>query len=126
MSVVNIRPATKADLEAMNIRLQHTSVVNAVEWNGELAGVTGYYLKNGYAVLISNTVEQARKRPGFGRLVLRCARALIEQAKQAGVPMIAAADPEIERSGELLQHIGFRHEYKETFSWRGQPQQQPS
>lgn len=113
------RPATQQDFEAINGPMRMTSRASAFDVNGELMAVAGYYLQNGRAVIFSAIKPEARNVPGFPRTMLRFARQLLDEVNEIGIGALAAADPEIPQSDTLLKHLGFKHEYREVYSWPG-------
>ena len=114
------RQATQQDFEALEGPMRRTSRAMAIERDGELVAVTGYYLQEGRAVLFSAIKPEVREKSGFSRAMLRFARQLQGEVREMGFQLLAAADPTIPHSARFLERLGFKHEYKEIYSWRGQ------
>lgn len=117
--MANIRPATQADLKAMGIKLQRTAHVHAVETQGRLAALFGYYMHEGSIVVFANIEPWTRRQNGFARNVLKYARALLEETTKFDMVVLAGADSSIDGSDRLLKRLGFKHELGEVYSWRG-------
>lgn len=119
--MVKTRPATQADFSALGEPIRRTCWATAVEHDGELVAAFGYYLLEGSVVIFSSIAPTARERvTGYPRHVLRFARALMREASEFGLQILAGADPAIRNSDKLLERLGFEHEYKEVYSWHGQ------
>ena len=116
--MVKVRTATQEDFKALEGKaLPRTVRAIAITYNGELAAVAGHYLQDGCVVLFSKIAPAAREVKGFGRYVLRFARDALREVRDYGMPVLAQADPSVPRSAELLEHLGFKAFYKETYIW---------
>lgn len=115
-----VRPASSQDFLALGEALPMTARAIAVEVDGKLVAVGGFYLREGSTIIFARIDEAHRKSPGFGRRLLRCARAVMKDAIDMGLPIAAAADQDIPGADRLLERLGFKQAYKEVYQWHGQ------
>lgn len=118
--MLNIRPANADDLQRQFAAARARTVrAYAVEADGVVIALIGYYLDNGRAVIFSAINDEARKRAGwYPRAVLRCACTIVQEALKLGMPVLAVADPRVPGSDKLLERVGFARDYKDIFVWK--------
>lgn len=80
------------------------TIVGVLE--GEPIGLVGIYPERGRMIMFATLTPKAKSYP---QGILRGARRLLEQVAHLEAPICAYADPEIEGSERLLEHLGFVH-----------------
>lgn len=74
-------------------------------------GIGGYFFGTEGILVFSIVKDELRKYP---YAIYKGARQIAKMVKDSGLPVIAYADPKIDRAGPLLEHLGF--EYVNTSS----------
>lgn len=77
-------------------------------------GVAGVYVDDERQVMFADLTEDIRQDK---RAVIRGIRAVMRLAGER-LPVHALADPEIDGSEVLLEHMGFRHLQDRIYEWR--------
>lgn len=101
-----IRPATGEDLEKFigKTRLGPSSLVYAIEYNGEVAAIFGRTLRPDFSVACSNIKEDV-KAPKM--TVFRTALKAMKLLAEAKIPLYAVCNERIQHSGKFLERLGF-------------------
>lgn len=114
--MVRIVPATMELLERFYgekpVRSQRAIVALKDE---RIIGVAGIYTDTERSVMFSQMSEECRKDK---RAVVRGIRAVMALAKARAMPVHALADPGIEGSEKLLEHMGFEHLRDGIYQWQ--------
>lgn len=88
----------------------------AFEREGRVIGCAGMYLESSCVVMFFNGDHEEMKKDL--RAVVTSGRAILELAKQKGLPVYADADPEIPGSERLLEFLGFKRDAGTVFKWQ--------
>jgi hypothetical protein len=100
--MIEIIPATKEHVDALYDEPLGLTVKAYAAVDGEkVMGVAGVYWSNGNKVAFANFTEELRNKP---RILIAGAR---KMAKMMGEGTIARCDPNIEKAGSFLKHLGF-------------------
>src|SRR5690606_27629585 len=78
-------------------------------------GVAGIYTDTERNVMFSDLTDELRKDK---RAIVRGIRAVMRLAEKRDIPTCAYADPQIEGSGKLLEHMGFVHIKDGVYQWQ--------
>jgi hypothetical protein len=96
-------------------------VLAALDDDGNVLGVAGYYPQQGKLVMFAGISDEARAEiRSHRRILIRCARQIMGMAKEHRMEILAYADPEIEGSETLLSHLGFYAIGQGVWEWPGQ------
>ena len=119
--MVEMRDATQEDVvQISNATLQRTGRTYAVEADGTLIAVAGYYFDHGRVVMYSMIAPIAKEKSAFYALdIVRSARRVIKEATAFGLPLFTASDETIPGSEKLLQYLGFQHQEGGIWLWPG-------
>ena len=86
-----------------------------VALDGErVVGVAGVYVDDERWVMFSDLTEELRKDK---RTIIKGIRAVMKMTQGRDLPVHALADPEIEGSEVLLEHMGFRPITDRIYQW---------
>lgn len=80
----------------------------------EVLAVAGMYPDGHRLCLFADLTDSLRKNK---RALIKGYRAVLEMAAKKGAPVHAVADPEIEGSRALLEHMGFQNLTGDLYSW---------
>lgn len=80
-----------------------------------IIGVAGIYTDDERSVMFSQMTEECRQDK---RTVVRGIRAVMKLAMARAMPVMALADPAIEGSERLLEHMGFVHLKDRIYQWQ--------
>lgn len=80
-----------------------------------IVGVAGIYTDAERSVMFSEMTDECRKDK---RAVVMGIRAVMALAKARAMPVHALADPGIEGSERLLEHMGFEHLRDGIYQWQ--------
>lgn len=115
--MIEIVPATAETLKRFYGKLPVPTVrAIAVTEGDEVLGVAGFYPDNGRSVLFAKIGEQVDRRKHI-RTILICAHRVLSMARELGMPINALADPTIEGSERLIQHLGGERVHREIYQW---------
>lgn len=115
---MNIRPIKQSDFDQFPGAVKRTGYAWAVEENGRMLGIAGYYMHEGKAVLYAEIKNDAREKCLWpARAMLTSGRYVLQKAIDSGLPVYAVADQTVENSRKLLERLGFVDGYKETMVW---------
>lgn len=121
--MLEMRPATAADVASLGKTLPKTAMTFAIVDGEKVVAVAGYYLHQGKAVMFSaiDRPEVLKVSKWAPRDVLRFARAIFEASVRIGIPVVAQADQAVPGSDLLLEHLGMQHIEKDIYLWHGYP-----
>lgn len=103
--MVNIRVATDEDIvKFYGKRPSHSMRAIVGELDGEIIGIAGIFFNGVCIVVFSEILPAARAYP-FG--IYKVARRIKDMLVQKSLPAVAIADPKVEGSCALLEHLGF-------------------
>lgn len=85
-----------------------------------IVGVAGIYTDQERTVMFSQMTDECRKDK---RTLVKGIRAVMSIAKARAMPVHALADPGIEGSEKLLEHMGFEHLKDGIYQWQPQSYQ---
>jgi hypothetical protein len=80
-----------------------------------IIGVAGIYTEKERSVMFSEMSDECRKDK---RTVVKGIRAVMKLASARAMPVMALADPEIEGSEKLLEHMGFAPLKGRVYQWQ--------
>lgn len=111
-TVTKSRPATREDIERFFGQMPGRSIrARVLEIDGEIAGVAGYYIVNGVAVMFSDSRGDI---PAM--TVWRESKAMMDSMK---IPAVCVAE---ENSGPFLKRLGWTYEGPskdgDVYSWQ--------
>ena len=87
------------------------------ERESRVIGCAGFYLDGSHVVMFFNGDHEEMKKDL--RAVVVSGRAILELAKQKGLPVYADAEPKIPGSERLLEFLGFKRDEGTVFKWQG-------
>lgn len=121
--MITIRPGTYADMKAVDgMPPSRSARCQAAEEDGEVVAIWGIYPQNTRYVMFSHLSPRFRENKRNFIVGIAAIKSLI--ASRPSMPVLAIADPEIEGSEILLEHMGFVHIIGRTYQWHGpQPPQ---
>lgn len=109
-----IVPATEAMLERFSQPAKTVRAIAAVRGE-EVLGVAGIYPSHAGWVMFAEFKDDIRADK---RVMVRGIRALAAMVKRRNMAVAALADPEIQGSSTLLEHMGFQPAYGDVFVWQ--------
>lgn len=115
MNSVDIRPATTELLSqyyGTEMPPRTVRAVVAVDAEGKVLGVGGYYVEGVRAMVFSDTSAEARANK---RLMIMATRATLELVRQSGLSGMAVR--ETPESSSFLEHFGFRETMPGIYEW---------
>ena len=117
--MLELRPTTDEDvLYVAKEPMPRTGKAYTVTGNDEPLAIIGYYFESGHVILFSSIDPRAKDHSTWYPWdVVRLAKKIIEEAKELGMPMFAAADPDIPGSEKLLEYLGFTRYQRSTYQW---------
>jgi len=114
--MMRIVPATPELLERTRVGKPPMSMraLVGLDEHDNVVAVAGMYPAGHRMVLFADLTDQLR---GNKRDLIRGIRALMELAAKRNAPVHALADPEIEGSRALLEHMGFKNLTGDLYAW---------
>ena len=111
----NIVPATAEMIHSLpGVRISATCKAMALVYDGKVLAVGGMYQENSrWTIFLRKSPEFDAKR--YAKSIVKGARKMLESAK--GIPVNAIADPKIQGSEKLLEHLGFNGAGKGVYEW---------
>lgn len=103
--MIEIVYATPEMLAAIDGPQPRTVRAIAALRDGEVAGVSGYLVDGGRAVVFSRIIGKLPPKT-----IMRAARMTLAMAEESGLPIVAMPDPDIPGSKRFLSRLGFRFE----------------
>lgn len=110
--MIKSRPATRSDIVKFLGKIPGKSIkARVLEVDGEVAGMAGYYIVNGVAVMFSES-----NRPLPKMTIWRESKAMMDSIK---IPAVCTAE---ENSGSFLQRLGWEYAGPspdgDVYTWR--------
>ena len=84
--------------------------------DGRVLGVAGFYIFDARLIVFVDISEELKKDK---RAVIKGIRKVMKLVKEIQLPVYAMCDESIDKSANLLKHVGFVHEYKGVYAWHG-------
>lgn len=114
MNNVEIRPATTELLQQFYGQAMPRTVraVVAVDGDGKVLGVGGYYVDGVRAVIFSDLSHEVRQQK---RVIIKATRATLEMVRASGLSGVAQR--ETPESAVFLEHFGFREFMPGVYEW---------
>ena len=79
-------------------------------------GIAGIYRQDAALVLFGQISDELR---AHRRVIVRAIRLVMKMATRVKIPIVAMADPEIDGSDILLEHMGFKPFQGRVYIWHG-------
>lgn len=98
-----VRDATADTLRAFYGRAMRCRAWVAIDGDRVVAAA-GFKVENGRVHVFADLGPEIRRHP---IKMLRCGRRLMAEARAKGMPVAATADPNVPRSREFLERLGF-------------------
>jgi hypothetical protein len=117
--MAEIVPATQAMIDKLYGKpIPRTARAIAVVEGGEVLGVGGVYVEGGRQVVFAGMTDAARSDlRKHTKVLLRAARDVMDIAAQRRLQIFALADPQVPKSREFLEHLGFEQYSEDTFRY---------
>lgn len=111
-----IRNATAQDLITIDGALpKMTTRAQVMEQDGEVIAIWGIYPLNTRYFMFSSLTDKFRANKRAVVQGIKAVKALI--ASRPNLPVLAIADPSVEGSTVLLEHMGFERHHGDLFQW---------
>lgn len=107
--MITIRPLTREDIPT----IQATARGWAVVLDDTVVGTAGVVYTDGLQAW--SELDPVMKK--YPKIIMRLAHKVRDLCRQMNGPVYALADDQYERSGKLLEHIGFVHEEGPLYRW---------
>lgn len=116
-----IVPATAQMIAETEGALPRTSRVWALVEGERVLGLFGFYPESGRLVLFARFSDQLRSDGmKFKRTIARGYGKLLALLSTYDMPVHSLADPKVDGSCRLLEHMGFKPIGEGVYEWRGQ------
>lgn len=100
----SVRAARPSDFEAFyGRRLPYTAWAWVAEQDGEVIGIAGYYVRDGWVQAFADMDDAMRMWPGT---IMREAKKFMARLKS---PAACIASPAEKNAAGFLEHLGWRH-----------------
>ena len=81
---------------------------------GNVLGIAGVYRQDANLVMFAQLSDELLTQK---RTIVRGIRLLKKMAARVRMPVVALADPEIDGSEKLLEHMGFKPAHGRIYTW---------
>ena len=115
--MITLHYADNATLERMGGPIPRRTVraILAVQDGEKIVGTAGVYAESSRAVMYA---ELSPEVLADKRNIVRGIRMLKSICSRQRIPVYSLADPEIQGSSTLLEHIGFKHLTGDVYQWQ--------